>query len=137
MGGSLQTGSVRTEKGEKMYKEAVVSLVPKEGLAFLKNGDGFAEHLVKQLSLGLSDKLMTILDKESEVIVRQSEVKVSEYKPTNSVEYRRQIEWSPLVRCKDCKHCSCDSIFNEYWCNGRKVVSDGFCNYGEKKDENN
>ena len=42
-----------------------------------------------------------------------------------------------VVRCKDCKHCSCDSIFNEYWCNGRKVVSDGFCNYGEKKDENN
>ena len=39
-----------------------------------------------------------------------------------------------VVRCKDCVNCEYDSIFNQYWCGGSEVISDGFCNYGERED---
>lgn len=39
-----------------------------------------------------------------------------------------------VVRCKDCANCEYDSIFNQYWCGGSEVISDGFCNYGERED---
>ena len=118
-----------------MYKETLASLISKEELEFLKDDEGFAKFIIKQLSQGLSDKLMTILDKENEVIVRQSELNVSEYKPTNSVEYRRQIEWSPLVRCKDCIHrhqTTCPFLI----ANAYKASSDDdFCSRGERRED--
>ena len=40
-----------------------------------------------------------------------------------------------VVQCKDCVNCEYDSIFNQYWCGGSEVISDGFCNYGERKDD--
>lgn len=39
-----------------------------------------------------------------------------------------------VVRCKDCANCEYDLIFNQYWCGGSEVISDGFCNYGERED---
>lgn len=116
-----------------MYKETNVALIPKEELAFLNDDDnGFVKYIIKQLSQGLSDKLLTILDKENEIIVKQSELMVNDYMPTNSVGYRRNIEWCPLVRCKDCKHY----IKHDKRCgllnHGMKV--DDFCSEGERKD---
>lgn len=44
-----------------------------------------------------------------------------------------------VVRCKDCRKCSYDSLFNYYWCNltlgTRRVKSDDFCSYGERKED--
>ena len=39
-----------------------------------------------------------------------------------------------LVRCKDCVKCQVDTVFNQYWCGGERVLPDGFCNYGRRKD---
>ena len=36
------------------------------------------------------------------------------------------------VRCKDCKHCQHDQIFNELWCNGRLVREDFYCADAER-----
>ena len=44
------------------------------------------------------------------------------------------IDAVEVVRCKDCVNCEYDSIFNQYWCGGSEVISDGFCNYGERED---
>ena len=85
-------------------KETAVFLIPKEHLAFMKDDSGFVEHIVNHLSSELAERIMGILEREEEIIVRQSDLRVSEFMPTNSVEYRRQITWSSLVRCKDCKH---------------------------------
>lgn len=38
-----------------------------------------------------------------------------------------------VVRCKDCKRCSHDSMFGGYWCNGHRVKADDFCSYGERR----
>ena len=39
-----------------------------------------------------------------------------------------------VVRCKDCAKCQVDTIFNQYWCGGERVLPDGFCNFGRRKD---
>lgn len=44
-----------------------------------------------------------------------------------------------VVRCKDCVNC--DHLVykydrnEEWWCGGLEVVPDGFCNYGERKED--
>jgi len=44
-----------------------------------------------------------------------------------------------VVRCKDCRKCSYDPLFNYYWCNltlgTRRVKFDDFCSYGERREE--
>ena len=117
-----------------MTKETVVALIPNAETSYNK---GFIEYIVKQLSQGLSDKLITILDKETEVIVKQSKVRVREYKPTDSVEYRRQIEWSPLVRCKDCKHHQDEEVGMVYCPQivGGWVSNKFFCADGERRED--
>ena len=43
-----------------------------------------------------------------------------------------------VVRCKDCRKCSYDPLFNYYWCNltlgTRRVKPDDFCSYGEREE---
>ena len=39
-----------------------------------------------------------------------------------------------VVRCKDCAKCQVDTIFNQYWCGGERVLPNGFCNYGRRKN---
>lgn len=134
-------------------KETAVYLIPKEQLAFVKDDEGLKEHIVAHLSSELAERIMGILEREEEIIVRQSDLRVSLYMPTNSVQYRRQINWSPLVRCKDCKHrpykdedgevwapswddetCPCiceDSYYN--W----MPEDDFFCKRGERRDDDN
>lgn len=40
----------------------------------------------------------------------------------------------PIVRCGECVHHQTDAIYNELWCDGRRVAKDHFCSYGERKD---
>lgn len=40
-----------------------------------------------------------------------------------------------VVRCHDCAKAEEDSIFREYWCDGREVPADHFCGYGVKKGD--
>ena len=89
---------------ETDLKETVISLIPKEQLAFMKYDEGFKEYIVAGLSSRLAERIMGILDREEEIIVRQSDLRVSEYIPLDSVEYRLEIDWSPVVRCKECKY---------------------------------
>ena len=38
-----------------------------------------------------------------------------------------------IVRCKDCTKCQIDSIFHDYWCEGKKVWKDHYCGYAERR----
>ena len=44
------------------------------------------------------------------------------------------VERVEVVRCRDCKKAEHDTIFREYWCQGREVDPDGYCSDGERKD---
>lgn len=118
-------------------KETAVFIVPKEHFAYLKENTGFEERIVKHLSSELAERIMGVLDREEEIIVRQSDLRVSEFMPTNSVEYRRQINWNSLVRCKDCKHCSFSRVTGNTYCDfgiGLCNLND-FCSRGERKED--
>jgi len=39
-----------------------------------------------------------------------------------------------VVRCKDCQHSQHDEVFNDCWCDGRRVKPDHFCGYGKRKE---
>lgn len=39
-----------------------------------------------------------------------------------------------VVRCKDCKKCSHDTMFGTRWCHGHEVKLDDFCSYGERSE---
>lgn len=119
-------------------KETAVSIVPKEHFAYLKENSGFEEHIVKHLSSELAERIMGVLDREEEIIVGQSDLRVSELTyNTQYVEYRRQINWSSLVRCKDCKHCGLSRMTGNTYCDlGIGLYNlDDFCSRGERKED--
>lgn len=117
------------------YKETAVVNVSKDCFYNVREDSGFKEHILKHISSELAERIMGILEWEKEIIVGQSDLRVSEFKPTNSVEYRRQINWSPLVRCKDCKwrgELGCAvSIVDE----SDIPKDDDFCSWGERKED--
>ena len=39
-----------------------------------------------------------------------------------------------VVRCKDCEHCSHDTMFGDYWCYGQRVFADYFCFNGKRRE---
>ena len=38
-----------------------------------------------------------------------------------------------IVRCKDCVNCT--HLNDEWWCGVDEVFPDGFCNYGERRTD--
>lgn len=122
-----------------MHKETIAYRIPNVETSYDKD---YIEFIVKHLSQELSDKLITILDKENEVVVRQSKVEMRRYNPTDSVEYRRQIEWCQLVRCKDCMYnpsinvCDICQFVDSDGYIIRLPDDDFFCKSGERKEEN-
>ena len=48
------------------------------------------------------------------------------------------IDVVKVCRCKNCRKCSYDPLFNYYWCNltlgTRRVKPDDFCSYGEREE---
>ena len=47
----------------------------------------------------------------------------------------KDLETVEIIRCKDCKNCDRDTIFNQYWCDGKEVLPDNFCGYAEEKED--
>lgn len=39
-----------------------------------------------------------------------------------------------VTRCEDCKHSEYDGLFDEYWCDGRRVWEKHYCSCGELRD---
>ena len=121
------------------YTETAVANASKECLASQKEGSGYEEFIVKQLSSELAERIMRVLEYEKEIVVSQSDLRVSEFTPTNSVEYRRQIIWSPLVRCKDCKWYKRKYPWNGniYECSYLEAPmdDDDFCSWGERRED--
>ena len=85
------------------FKETATFLIPKEYLSSTKEDKRLKEYIVNHLSSELANRIIGILEREEEIIISQSDLRASEHMPTNSIEYKRQINWSPLIRCKECR----------------------------------
>ncbi len=124
-----------------MYKETVVYNMPTNDYSLkLVKDSSFKDYIYKSLSNELLDKLKTVLEYEDEITVTKIDFKVSENPYLDSIEYKEQLNWEPLVRCKNCAHYKGDYYYNfgrevggcEFL--GRDVPANGYCYRGIKKE---
>ena len=133
-------------------QETAVSLVPKEEIAFLREKEDkkFFEFITNELSKAISDRLIQVLESNDEIIIKKPVLRISEYGPLDSVEYKKIVNWTPLVRCKDCKYmpigdganhdlefpedfkcpCQCDDFWYSW-----KPDDNWFCGNGKRREE--
>ena len=45
-----------------------------------------------------------------------------------------EVKTEQLVRCRDCNNAQYDDLFEQYWCNGKKVDQNHYCGYGRRKN---
>lgn len=38
-----------------------------------------------------------------------------------------------IIRCENCTKCQIDTVFHDYWCDGRKVWKNHYCGYAERR----
>jgi len=116
-------------------RETTVSLIPKEEVDYLKDDTKFFEFITNELTKNLSERVMQVLETNDDIIIKKPVLRVSDYPSTYSVEYRKTLDWEPLVRCKDCVHrhqTTCPFLI----ANAYKASSDDdFCSYGKRKDD--
>jgi hypothetical protein len=118
-------------------QETAVSLIPEEEVAFLREKEDkkFFDFITDELSKAISEKLIQVLETNDEIIIKKPVLRISEYGPLNSVEYRKIVDWVPLIRCKDCKHY----YDEEKWCSRlalcREFDENGFCSHGERRED--
>ena len=113
------------------YKETCVRMISKDELAFCENHPGYIDFIVDDMTNELARRLMDVL---SQIIVSDSELRVSDCKQLDSVEYRKQVTWSKLVRCKDCKYFDGQELCNRHFIFVGNDTS-FFCRDGDWKDD--
>lgn len=95
---------------DETHKESICRVIPKEDVAFFKTdsntdySDLFLKALQNYFSREISDRLMEILNSNDEVAVKLSDICLSNEHYLNEVRYVQQFKWTPLIRCKNCKH---------------------------------
>lgn len=110
-------------------KETATRLVDKRMLLLLADDKLYQEYIKKELSTDLCHSLMDILKHEKEIKVRLSDVRAKDSPLVDGVEYRQEMDWNPLVRCKDCKFYDGNPCGVVDWWNG----PDDFCSRGERR----
>lgn len=133
----------------KSNKEDATMMVSKEFLASIDLATDYIKFLSKEMSRALAEKLRAILENNGEVIVKMTDLGSFNVPETNSIQYKKRIKWSKLVRCRDCRH-QMTAIIARYkdgteewrqWCtlHPRSYLGgdDDFCSKGEKKGTGN
>ena len=119
-------------------QETIVSLVSKEEVAFFREKEDkkFFEFITNELTKGISERLIQILETNDEIIIKKPVLEVSEYKLLDSVEYKKIVNWKPLVRCKDCIHHKDAPKTTDVWCEriDGLLPKNWFCADGEKRE---
>ncbi len=120
------------------YKESVAKCVSKEDLVLLNDDKLFFTLIQKEFERELSDRLIGILKSNSEVIVKQSDIRAFDMNIMNQIEYKQQLEWSPVTRCADCKYYneSLPPFDTRMICRELCIHSkpDDFCSYAERRE---
>lgn len=116
-------------------RETTVRHIHKEEMDYIGDDKKFIEFITNELTRNLSERVMQVLETNDDIIIKKPVLQVSDYPPTHFVEYRKTLDWEPLVRCKDCSHN--EGSGNEPWCRiyecrKRKY---GFCDEGVKKED--
>ena len=94
------------------------------------------ERTVQDLTRSLVDKVVCELEKGESICSLQS-VEQNLFSDIYSVEIRRTVKITRLVRCGECEY-TCREDDHEIWCTGRGspcqlVAPDGFCDKGKAR----
>ena len=119
-----------------MNKVEIVKQYPKEGLDYcLAHIEGFWDAVVKEMSGKVADRLLEIIRSNGEIIVSGVSWMTDEDVRKNNVEFKHQIKWEPLVRCKECEFYYED----EKWCRRLGLCGafdgDDFCSHAERRED--
>lgn len=111
---------------------AAVSRIPKDKNQALKEDEMSIEFITNELTREISERLIKVIEANDEIVIKKPVLKVSDfdgrYPPTYYVEYRKTVDWEPLVRCKDCVHrhqTTCPFLIAN--------SNDDFCSRGERR----
>ena len=84
------------------------------------------EYIRKQDVLNLPQSIERNL--RGEIVERSIDVK--------AIEALEPADVVSVVRCADCERSEYDVVFEQYWCNLKRIVRpDGYCNYGKRREE--
>lgn len=97
-------------KDDVIYRQDAIDALEREKTYSTAYKNGYAQtDYFKQYNMGLTDGIKALYKLPS-------------------------VDAVEVVRCKDCAKCQVDTIFNQYWCGGERVLPNGFCNFGRRKD---
>ena len=126
---------MRESKAYDLDKEYIATLRP-------EGREDVEKYIIDVITKDLAERVMTILSTEGEIVLMESDVRVYEDMPTNSVRYRRDITWNHLVRCKDCKHYEwadnrAFGMRTKYcsWTGFEDVDDNDFCSRSERRED--
>lgn len=123
-------------------REITASLIPKVEVDYLKEDRDdfkkFIEFITDKLTKDISERLIKALEANDEIIIKKPVLRISKYLSTDFVEYRKYVDWEPLVRCKDCKYYDpedkkCDCGHGILWQLPRH--DNWFCADGKRRED--
>ena len=60
-----------------------------------------------------------------------------EHYPCGEVEALKHLPSAQpeIIRCEECSRCQIDTIYHDYWCDGKKVCKEHYCGYAERRTD--
>ncbi len=46
-----------------------------------------------------------------------------------------EMQGLEIIRCEECANCQIDTVYHDYWCNGKKVWKDHYCGYAGRRED--
>ena len=116
----------------KYQKIESVYCIPMLDLFQLREDPNFSNFVQSTLTQRLTERLMQVLGGKTDIIVKPITFNAQDIPEIGQFKYSKQLEWAPLVRCKDCIHrhqTTCPFLI----ANAYKVNTDNdFCSRGER-----
>lgn len=118
---------------ESVVRETAVSRVTKDTATFVKDDEKFIEFITNELTKEISERIIRALEESDGIVVKKPVLKVSEY--PFYVEYRKTVDWEPLVRCKDCMWFNTSACAIRIVDESDKPKENDFCSFGERRED--
>ena len=94
----------------------------------------YIEYAAEAVGVKLADFILGALS-TGEKIIKMDDVKETTEAEFCLVNLTQTIHVFDLIRCRDCMRSDEDRLTGEWWCKGRRIDPDGFCDSAIKRGE--
>ena len=91
-------------------------------------GNFVGKNIINELCKGIAD----IIANGGEYIIHMTDKEITSSPMTNSMRYQREIQYEPLVRCKDCKWYK---DFDGCFFSTAECEPEHFCSWAEREEK--